>query len=672
MSGFVEWCEGCEALPRGFSEALREAEITTRMEARSLCEYTAAYLERVGDVPDWSLAGELLPILSLPRDTNLSDEDAAARLRANMLWATSAATGEARGVKPKSEEAKDALERIESAFEQLGDARLEQLTGVDLGVLETSELAKGKKPARKKQVTTLNEKALPKEEKKPPKKRTRKTPKAKGLDAQAAVLEKSLSVAPEEASAPRPIASSEKLVAATFGRAVPPSPASPLKPKAPSPKATTPAPAPSGGDAPAAGGAWTEAMQEREFGGVGRLPQGLYELIHASLASPEGEALRWRVSRGPLKPLLEVLPRGLEPPVKQPLELTGSAGVALEAWQRRRGELARALLAGASKQANFVKMINAPLLMLQDDGVRAMAQALVQASADLYNLAAADHGVDASTRARVLALDTMHIEADDGQHLIVLSPLHPLKLGQALARYDALTQAHDTSPNIRSVMTRSLLQAPVCPSSWPLEGGNELSLSQTDQNIIVYESNPADASDADIEIACELLLLQYLDLHPHARVGVNAIIRGGSPGPALEGFASALAKAEGAKLNAFISVNNDGITRRRASAVIEEKRLTLRATPADEARLKPHLVIQLNPSAVGEEALMTSSPPRAQYTGGVAALMPSFMLVGEGLVTRTSVAGVLGVDETEALLASLRGHARRGFLELAEAAARLS
>ena len=694
--GFIDWCGTCELLPPGLGSALQEADIISRTEARALCEYVAAYLARVDATPDWVAAGELLPLLSLPKDTNLSEEDAASRLKANVTWATRAAMGEGRGAKPKSDDAKELLSQLEQAFGRLGDARLAHLAQVNLGELDTYELVERKR-SRKKPVKALNEKSLPKVV---PKKKTRarKTTKAKKREAQAARLEETLKVSsppPRETStSPRGSGDAKELLrGATLGKEAPTrstsrAPATALASAAPEPEPRQPTNAAAAGPTLSAHAAreeevlaleetseataWTESMQEREFGGIGQLPHGLYELIYASLATPDGDGLLWRVSSGPLKPLLEQLPKGLEPPEVRELEFEESAGVALEVWRERRRALAQALLAGPSQQAHFVRMVNAPLLVLQDPGLREMAIALMQASADLYNVVADDTRLDVAARARVLELDTMCVEADDGQRLLALSPLHPLPLGQALARYEALLNAHDTSSNIRSVMTRSLLQAPVCPSTWPLSSGGQVSLSQYDQNIIVYESNPADATDEDIEVACELLLLQYFDLHPHARAGMNVLIRGGSPAPVLEGFARALSRASDAHVNAFIHINNDGITRKLASALMEEGRMTLRATPAVEDRLKPHLVIQLNPAAGEGRDRLVSSPPKAQYTGGVSALQPTFELVGEGLVTRTSVKGVQGVEEAEALLASIKGHAARGYIELSEAAARLS
>lgn len=709
--GFIDWAQGdgAAALPPGFAEAFISAGIPSRTSARALCEYATAYLTRVEEDPDWALAGELLPALSLPRDTGLNEEDASARLGANVTWASSAAMGERRGVKLRGAEAKALFAALERAIARMSTASASELSGVDLGELETSTLAgrsssRRKKRSKKKTTasasTTRESSASTSSQagEEPPstssetkktkktKKTRRRTSKAQKKAAQARQLSAGFLTPPQPRGGGRAVATSshagepERERSASRGGAEVPRGAmlGGQAPNTPTPTATEdeiargPVDARVSGVEEPAHAAWTESMQAREFGGVGSLPDGLYELLHASLANPTGEGLRWRVNSGPLRPLLERVSKALEPPEPITPDLGGGGLAALEHWRSKRRELAQALLAGPLNRARFVQVVNAPLLAMGDADLRAKARALVSASAALYRHVSDQADLNRDERARVLELDTIRVDADDGQRLLVLGPLHPLILGQVLARYDALQDAYEASSNIRSVLARSLLQAPVTPPRWPLSDGAELSLSRHDQGITLYESSPVDASDEDVELASELLLRKYLELHPHARVGVTVALKGGSPAPTLEGFARVLEQEEGVNLDAFIEVNTDGIARKRASKLIDAGRVRLRAMPERLDRVKPHLVIQLNPSRLKAEGILTTSDaPGAQYTGGVGALQPTFELVGEGLVTRTSVEGVEGVEEAEALLAITQGRAPQKLFILSEAAARL-
>lgn len=691
---FEGWDGGEESwLPPGFCAALREAGVIERLSARELCGYSEEFQRRGAGREDWTCAGALLPLLGLAADSALSAQDALARIGGNWRLVQSAAAGAegSRKFKATSEGARQLQQALTSRLADTHLERAEQLKDVNIGALETTELERPAKVTRAP--------AAPRPEARPvgrpPKaaaSKPRATPKTTAGDAPAVVVsEEAADTSPrvdpgerapdpsvatprgdEEAPSPRDDASLDDL---SEGWPPAPEPEPTLEP-APEPE---PEPAPTPEPAPKATRrtptAWFVDLYKEEAGAIKQSPAGLRELVVALLEG-DGEGIQLNLTRGPLRPLLQsplkqagavtrraATPRGEESP-----ELEG----ALRRWRVARRALTEQLDRAAQRDPRVIdRLIQAPVIAMIKDDLRANAEALVEAAAALFVVAREDARL---TRAEKLALANVEvalIEADDGHALALLGPLHPLVLGQALARLKVLQESARLSMPVKRALVRSLAQAPAAPRAWPV-GERALWLSQG-YGQVFYESSPTDISDEDLCALSSKLLRRYLDLHPHANLGVSVMVEGACPAAMLRGFGQVLASdARISALEVSLGAPLEEAPDPNLQRLIEEGRARLRPTPADRDAARPHLIIHL-PARDAEpaERLALSDEAPAQR-GGVGALQTRFELSRDGLVTHTDVAGVLGLEEVEALLSVAQGRHPTGRFTAAEEATRLS
>src|SRR5689334_9480282 len=101
-----------------------------------------------------------------------------------------------------------------------------------------------------------------------------------------------------------------------------------------------------------------------------------------------------------------------------------------------------------------------------------------------------------------------------------------------------MLQEPNLDKDARRLLVRSLTQAPAAPQIWPQGGGkSELHLARPEAGLVVYESEPTGVDDTTLGFIGERLVSQYVQLLPHARLGLRVAISGEGAGPLIEGMA---------------------------------------------------------------------------------------------------------------------------------------
>jgi hypothetical protein len=701
-SAFVEayTAEGADReLSSALVKALDDAGLATQLQARALCDWSEEVARRISAGEDpWRAAGLALPRLGLIPDARLSaEEELTQRLRANDRIRRAASKGETRGNRDWSKEAQ-ALTQELSGVMALMDAPA-ALATVSLDGIETAALLDGRERAALKQASAGGEPKkkranAPKEEPKAPERAPKPATRSK-KESQTALLEQMMdaSEAAEEAvemeAQPAKPASPEEAHEERVGRvlsnlAAPQVSAPPTEPRHAEGREgleETTSPMHRNAELEAreaariaerrmAPAAWAKQLSEAELGSLSQLPHGLAELLLTSL-SREGHGLRWRVTHAPLRALLHKATDKLTSPEAISLDAVEEAlGEQLNAWRAARAAVATKLITANKRGASGLALfVHSPIVLLSDAVFREQAEALVEASAALLQAATQASLPQQELRA-LLAIDTISLELPQGGRLIILTPLHPLALGQALQRFEQILEAR-RSPLMRRVMAQALAQSPVAPPRWPLpDGDEELPLTQLEVALIAYETNPTRTPDEEVREATTLVLRRYLALHPHARLGLQIVAEGDTSGPIIEGIAEVLRTDEllgGATI--ALASSGAGVNNKRAAELIHARTLRLIPRPDDLSKMGVHLILHANPPIEQAEAHALSAELPIQHSG---ALQTRFDIERDGLITRTPVRGLRGVEEVEALLAASRGRSAVGAFINAEESIRLS
>lgn len=610
-AAFKRWASSKGGLPGGLAEALDDADLLGQVRLAALCEFAARIADAGGKTSDaWRVAGEALPVINLARDSRLGKDDTADRLRANHALVRALDTGEGR-----RRSASGPLAPLEEALHGAlanppKEGRRGALAAVDLGVVKTSNLARGKVAKPKPAVVE------PKPAKTEPKADGKKEPPAKP---------------------PR-----------LGGEAVPPKgtpPDSPIEralggeqePVMPPPASTV-----EGGPRPA-------PRSVRLVGDA--LPKGLAVML-AKLLEGDGDPVELTV-KGADRSHLHDLAKTLTPEAREARRARERLRGEFRAWATARRALidtARGLSGAPSAEEMFTRGISS---LLKEPSLAAAFDGFVAAAVELYERAGE---VDEVSMREVLTLDTVALRSRGSEvALRVLGPLHLLSLGQTLLARRALDDTRQLPDNARRLIARALEAAPPAPGTLPDESG-DLPLARGVGGLLAYERAPELVSADDAAAAARAVVLRYLALCPHALLSMRVAVAGeGDLAPLLEGVASAALSAsprpEVVQVLCARPPSFDG--RSLAARALDEGALLLGALDADSARTA-HVTLRLagthgrpEDDVAAAPAVNTFAPPGGGRT--------TFDLRAHGLRIRTSVSGSRELEAVEALVARAVG-----------------
>lgn len=608
-----------QGLDGKLTEALRAANLLEAVPARSLCDFC----EQVAGAEDQpAAAGANLPILGLAQDSGLSEVDFVDRLKANRMLVHKAITGErTKGTTGPGKAMAEAVRRG-------GEAGL---SGVDLGGFATDEL-RGRSPSTREPGGVEPAKRKKKAKRGGKGKRARGTEAVRegtnggyGGDKEAEALGHALVGTGEERDAKLGTLS-EQLAGFDAGDS--------MEEKG------------------------TEADELARLFGA-QSPSGLEGLdqVIRDLVTGEGWRRQYQFKEGAdLRAALKVpLPGGVTPaisPLSEP-----SLQTSLERWASARSEFIETFAAGSARERISIQgLIRAPLIALAGGEVHAAAVAFLEAARRLYREAHARG--EAALAREVLALDTVTLRSARDAQLTVIGPLHPLWLGQAMARLEQVREhrASLTTAGARLV-ARTFSRTPSAPQLLPLPEDGEARLAPVLSGLVCYETRPALAADEALTDIGRRLVSAYLRVHPYAALGLRIRLHGGSPGPLIDGLTRALEHEEElARLEVCTAEVPGPLQSAVARAAIEEGRLTFQ--PIRDGAAPPHIEIALGAPQAPLEDVRPATAEVAGYSPG--RLATTFRHFHGGLRAITEVAGVPGVEEFEALHSTASGWAPRG------------
>jgi hypothetical protein len=610
-----------QGLDRKLTDALQAANLLGKVPARSLCEFC----ERVTCAEDQAAAaGANLPLLNLAQDSGLSEADLVDRLKANKKLVHKAITGE------RSKSTKGPGKAMADAVRSEGASGLAR---VDLGGFGTEEL-RGKKPITAK---TGGAKPAKKKQKKKAKKRAKSksgggedvlregTDHGYGSGGGTAVLVDALVGTREERDA--------KIGALGNQRA-------------------------GAGSSEGEEEATTEADHlARLLGSSSTIEmEGLDQVIR-ELVTGEGWRRQYQLKEGvDIRAALKVPLQGGLTPTVSPLAEPSLQG-AVRRWETARSAFVESFAAGTSRErVSLPGLIRAPFIAIAGEEVYSSAVAFLEATRRLYSEA---HARGEATLAReVLALDTVTFAAGAEAQLTVVSPLHPLWLGQAVARLEQIREHRDSlNKDGARLIARAFSRTPSAPQLLPLICEAEAQLAPVLGGLICYETRPALAADETLADIGRRLAAAYLRVHPYAALGLRVRLHGGSPGPLIDGLAQALEHPEElARLEVCTAQVPGPLQRAVSRTALEEGRLTFQPDRGGVA--PPHIEVALGPLRAPVQDVR---PVTAEVAGfSPSRLTTTFRQFHGGLRAVTQVAGVPGVEEFEALHATAFGWAPRG------------
>lgn len=608
---FVEWSDSKgSGLPPGLGECLEQSGILDRVSSRALCEYANA-IQRDSRRSGWEACGHHLPVLNLARDTALRAGNAASRIAENDRVVSRAATGErAAGVSDGP------VAELRDAFKAAGSVS-ERLKSIDLAAHITEALGRPRRGPRERQPTRGT---------KPAKLEKRTKAKAKParerLNPTAALVD-----AVQGATSRDKLAEVErKATKLRDGDAA----------------ATVAGPADS---RQAAGGAerledfvWTRSQQSAEFGSLAeRMPLGLAAML-TELMKRRGFGLRWS-ARESARALLVDLPPKLVPDEASILVADQELQAALDRLVSARRGVADLLSDDDGRPRKLAAFISSPLVSLADRALRSAVSALLRAHADFHALAAS--AADPRTRAAALEFDTVSVRARTGDAVLVLSPLHPLWLSQAVGRFDAMLGDTGLSAVAKRLLVRSLSEAPAAPDEWPAQG-QRLQLSRPVGGLVAYQAAAEELEPKELADAVARAIALYCDHLPHTLFGMRVAVVGAAADPVVEGAATAL--EENPDLRRIVLHHRGGGVgdySSRAQTIIAAGRLALEALPVSDdvigEDIAPHIIFHISHSVSGSEGAEEAAPVQAGI-GGTSGLLPTeFRVVGAGLSARTPI-----------------------------------
>jgi hypothetical protein len=605
---FAEWCdEKGSGMPTGLGAALRGSGILSRASAVALCEFSSAVLRDKRE-NRWEACGSHLPLLNLARDDGLRPSNAAARFEENERVVSRAATGErVAGV------TSGPTAQLREAFRAAADDVPARLKRIDLTEHIDVSLSKRKAPKREKKAVRQQKNVKPTKGRRPAKAE---------LDPNVALVD-AVQGAPED-----PLTELERR-AKKLGRAA-------YADAPPGSQETF------NGDGFPADPVWSRDQQSKEFGALAeRVPVGLAAMLLRSLRG-DGFGLVW-AARDSALALFTELPTQAEASEVRP-EMTDPA---LRDMAQRVVELRRAaadlLLADADRGLRSLStFIGAPLVALADRAVRGAMTALLEASAAFH--AAAAKSADGPGRAAALAFDTVAVRARSGDMVLVVGPLHPLWLSQALGRFETLLTQTDLNATAKRLLVRSLSEAPAAPEFWPAGAGAPLQLSRPLGGLIAYQSTAEELEPGEVEDSTARVVRLLIESQPHARFGLRVAVSGGDSGPVIDGVARALEDhPELERAAVYHRGPGQAAGSERTERAIVSKRLTFGALPAAGDRfdkdLKPHVVFHLAPPSTPGMSLQPSTPTQPGLGASSGLLPTEFTVVESGLRARTPIDG---------------------------------
>lgn len=617
-AGLVEtllrWMESESNLPKGLASALREAALHESRSIAALTEFACLANSEGPRSKAWASVSKSLPALGLAKDSGLKGaEDAADRLRANAKLVASALTGEARRRAAGGPMA-EVEERLRRALRDApAVSRAAVLASIDLGDLKTSAL--GPKPKRPK----------PKRLPEPPAQK-------KGRAGKASDAEKA----------------GDKGQASRIGKQS----VTPVEPP-PEPRRRAPAASVSGEPVRGAGG---ESIGLKLH--APPLPEGVAALL-GDLHRGPGGPVRLAVTRD-ARACLITLPRVAEREILTSAGLEQRVGEPFSRWaDARRVALAQVETLARRPEDVSALLVGALPQLVAQEAAGAALRSLLDAELDLFRAALIQ---DPMTQLEVLRLDTAEVTERGAVMLRLLGPLHMLWLSQALARGETLSRAKGMAETARRLLSRAATAAPAAPQAFPESDRDELRLARPEAALIVYERVPDAVVGQPVAEFAEALVRRYLELCPHACLGLRVALLGGDEAAFLDGLARAAAGVPELERVEVLCARPPRLDRRSvAAAEFEAGRVRVDALPIPSERLSeasPHIVVHFRGAPADPEDEEPSPPGVAGYAPAGAAAS-SFEIRRHSLRVRTPVEG-RGVAAFEALHASARGRKQIG------------
>lgn len=602
---FLAWCETPQSkIPNGFTEAMNEAGLVERVGPNALCAFAEAVKDATDTANAWEVIGNSLHLLGLARDTGLRKANVVERLDANQRLVTRASAGEVRRSNTSG-----AIKGLEEQLREVartaaGVDRTRALEGVDLGSVMTNQLRPPKR-SRRGQPETQRDKPS----RRPGRKRSEPESPSPGSE--------------EKGSSPPLVLPKLEDVRLPGSK---PAPA----PRRPS---------------------------------VRDLPDGLTAIL-AEVISGSGMPVEWEYG-GDARHTLASLPSGCEPQMAT-FEIPAELRETHAKWEVARNRLRDAIVAEQPLSVGIKQFVRARHVLLCEPDIRVAAEALVNAATAMYEAACKLRSE--GQMCDVLALDTSTIKDSDGPNLRLLSPFHPLILGQALETVRGLDDREALAEPARSLLLRSL-ENPIAPPLWPFGRQSELLLSKPELGLVIYERNPEAVVDATLERFGQQFLRRYLSLCPHANFGMRIVVLGGDPSGLIEGLACAAQEA-GTLQRLEVACQSSPRLKQSGLALASAGKLELLSVPVGEqgpGSLKPHVVLRLSAPAVRPEDEEVGDPRVAGGARG-GLLQTEFEVAERGLRTRTSVDGIRVLEALEGLHANARGRRpRKEFVAEAQA-----
>jgi hypothetical protein len=339
-------------------------------------------------------------------------------------------------------------------------------------------------------------------------------------------------------------------------------------------------------------GPWSEAMHDFEIGRAAPLPEGAAALLVAGLER-DGEPLEWFLRTDAHGEVLAKLPRGFGEAQVRTRPMDASLVRLVEAWRDARSALI-ATLGGAD--ATLDALYRVPYTALGYAPVQSAAAALVGRSDDLLLAAAALGPGDA---AGALAFDTVALRSVSGRETVLLSPVHPLVVGQLLARVPAFEHASKARGLIRTLLARATDVTLRAPSAWP--PSPSLQPSCPVAGVVGFETEPRAVSALDLQGIAWRLLSRLVDTHPSSLLGARVSVAAGDPEPIVTGLAE-YTTADPRLRTLWVHVDRS-VTADSANALITANRLELVAEADRNER--PHMSLRV----VAGDVVRDVAPP---------------------------------------------------------------
>ncbi len=247
------------------------------------------------------------------------------------------------------------------------------------------------------------------------------------------------------------------------------------------------------------------------------------------------------------------------------------------------------------------------------------------------------------------ALERESIGFFDGARteLRLLGPLHPLWLAQSsdTAQLLANTPDRDDLELLRRVENMA------APATWPLGTADELAAADSEQSLLVFERAPSVASPKALEHVGYRIGRRFLELSPHARIGLRIAIVDGEPAALIEGLSRAAIDA-GGDVVLTVVCDRPAELGPNAEQLLASSRLSVEGVPHVLWEARPHVVFRLSPRRQLPDHDEPGLIPGGSSTSSL--LKTQFVLDGSGLRACVDISGVPVLRAFEEVHATLR------------------